>query len=116
MKTRITFILLLLSTFTFAQNIISGKVLDQKGKPVAGANIYIDGTYDGATSSETGDFSFETTEVGNKTLVVSFLMFETFSKEIDVRANWEVEQPFDLSIPYTPEPKVKNKPKKDTKK
>lgn len=28
-----------------------------------------------------------------------------FSKEIDVRANWDVNQIFDLSIPYTPEPK-----------
>jgi len=84
MKTNITFILLLISSFTFAQNVISGKVLDQKGKPVPGANIYIDGTYDGATSSETGDFSFETSEKGNKTLVVSFLLYETFKKEIDV--------------------------------
>ena len=84
MKTRITFILLLLSTFTFAQNIISGKVTDQKGKPVAGANIYIDGTYDGATSSETGEFSFETTAEGNQFIVISFLLFETYKKEIDV--------------------------------
>lgn len=30
-----------------------------------------------------------------------------FSKEIDVRANWDVEQVFDLNIPYTPEPKKK---------
>ena len=29
------------------------------------------------------------------------------SKEIDIRANWDVEQVFDLSIPYTPEPKKK---------
>lgn len=39
-----------------------------------------------------------------------------FSKEVEVRANWDVVQPFDLSIPYTPEPKVKSKPKKDAKK
>ena len=39
-----------------------------------------------------------------------------FSKEVDVRANWDVVQPFDLSIPYTPEPKVNNNPKKGTKK
>lgn len=32
-----------------------------------------------------------------------------FSKEIDVRANWDVEQAFDVSIPYTPEPKMKTK-------
>ena len=30
-----------------------------------------------------------------------------YSKDIDVRANWDVEQVFDLSIPYNPEPKKK---------
>jgi len=39
-----------------------------------------------------------------------------FSKEIDVRANWDVDQVFDLSIPYSPEPIKKVKPKKDVKK
>jgi uncharacterized protein (DUF2141 family) len=29
------------------------------------------------------------------------------SEEVDVRANWEVQQIFDLSIPYTPKPKKK---------
>lgn len=33
-----------------------------------------------------------------------------FSKAVDVRTNWDVSQPFDLSIPYTPEVK-KKKPK-----
>jgi len=86
MKTKLLFTIsfLFLTAFTFAQNTISGKVLDQKGKPVPGANIYLDGTYDGATSSETGDFSFETTTTGNQTLVISFLLYETFKKEIDV--------------------------------
>ena len=36
------------------------------------------------------------------------------SKEIDVRANWDIEQIFDLSIPYTPEPKKKEEKKKKT--
>jgi hypothetical protein len=35
-----------------------------------------------------------------------------FSNEIDVRANWDVDQVFDVSVPYTPE----QKKKKDTKK
>jgi hypothetical protein len=38
-----------------------------------------------------------------------------FSKGIDVRANWDVEQLFDLSIPYTPEPKKKEDKKKPIK-
>ncbi|MFV5686640.1 Ig-like domain-containing protein [Flavobacterium sp. GB2R13] len=37
-----------------------------------------------------------------------------FSKEIDVRANWDVNQVFDLSLPYIPEPKKKTD-KKDKK-
>jgi len=86
MKTKLLFTItfLFLTIFSFAQITISGKVLDQKGKPVPGANIYIDGTYDGATSSDTGEFSFETTSTGNQFIVVSFLLYETFKKEIDV--------------------------------
>lgn len=34
-----------------------------------------------------------------------------FSKEIDIRSNWDIEQPFDVSLPYTPEPKKKTETK-----
>ena len=68
----ITFAVLLLSLTVFSQNTISGKVIDEKGKPVSGANVFIEGTYDGASSVENGDFSFTTTTTGNQTLVVSF--------------------------------------------
>jgi hypothetical protein len=37
-----------------------------------------------------------------------------FSKQIDVRANWDVDQAFDLSIPYTTEPKNKLDKKKSS--
>ena len=82
-------ILLLLIFFLFttllaAQNTLSGKVVDQKGNPVSGANIYIDGTYDGTSSNEQGAFSFTTTTTGNQNLVVSFLVFETTKMLIDV--------------------------------
>ncbi len=39
-----------------------------------------------------------------------------FSKEIDVRANWDVEQVFDVSLPYIPQPKKKKDNKKKNKK
>lgn len=38
-----------------------------------------------------------------------------FSGDIDVRANWDVEQTFDLSIPYTPPVKKEDKDKKKKK-
>lgn len=84
MKTIFILIILLISTLTFSQNTISGKVVDEKGKPVSGANVYIEGTYDGTSSSETGDFTFETNSKGTQLLVVSFLVFETVKTSIDV--------------------------------
>jgi hypothetical protein len=45
-----------------------------KGKFIAGANIYIDGTYDGATTNENGQFSFSTTATGNQVLLVFLFM------------------------------------------
>ena len=88
MKTFYTFILFFLSFTVLAQNEISGTVLDEKNKPIAGANIYIDGTYDGATSDENGKFSFSTTTIGNQTLVISFVTYVTLSIAIDV-ANYK---------------------------
>ncbi|RTZ05147.1 TonB-dependent receptor [Flavobacterium bomense] len=78
------FAFLLFSLTIFSQNTVSGKVVDEKGKPVSGANIFIEGTYDGTSSSEKGDFSFTTTTTGNQSLVVSFLIYETLKTIIDV--------------------------------
>ncbi len=88
MKLVITFSILLLSISVFSQTIISGKIVDKKHLPISGANIFIEGTYDGATSTEKGDFSFETSATGNQVLVVSFMAFETSKIDIDV-ANYQ---------------------------
>ncbi|WP_222984534.1 TonB-dependent receptor [Flagellimonas meishanensis] len=59
-----------------AQTDISGLVTDMKGNSIAGANVYLEGTYDGASTDENGYFSFATTETGTQTLVVSMLSYE----------------------------------------
>jgi CarboxypepD_reg-like domain/TonB-dependent Receptor Plug Domain len=82
MKTITLFLTLLISTIGFSQSIISGTVLDNKNKPIEGANIFIEGTYDGATSNEKGQFSFTTDVKGNQVLVVSYLTFETLKTPI----------------------------------
>lgn len=84
MKTFYSLILLFSCFITFSQTEISGTVVDQKNRPLAGANIYIDGTYDGATTDENGKFSFLTNEIGNKTLVIVMITYETFSQTVDV--------------------------------
>ncbi|MBA4318211.1 MAG: TonB-dependent receptor [Flavobacterium sp.] len=73
------FLLIAIFLFTicsFSQTTISGKIVDEKNNPIPNANIYIDGTYDGATSNSTGEFSFESAVVGNQNLVIRALSFE----------------------------------------
>ncbi|WP_291865213.1 TonB-dependent receptor [Maribacter sp.] len=72
-----TFILIFTTSVAFSQTLISGKVANEKGNPIAGANVYLEGTYDGASTGNDGNFSFETTEKGTQTLVVSMLSYET---------------------------------------
>ena len=83
MRTFYTFTFMLLAFISNAQQTISGTVVDEKNKPVVGANVFIDGTYDGASTDEKGNFNFQTTASGNQTLVISFLTFETLKMPID---------------------------------
>lgn len=63
----------------FSQTTISGVVTQANGTPILGANVYLEGTYDGTSSDENGNFSFKTLEEGTQTLIVSFLSFEDFN-------------------------------------
>lgn len=67
-----------------AQQTINGIVLNNNDVPLAGANVFLEGTYDGRTTDENGKFSFKTTETGTQTLKVSYISFETFSMIGDV--------------------------------
>ena len=67
-----------------AQTNISGTVTDSKNNPIEGANIYLEGTYDGASSDENGKFNFETAETGTQNLVVSMISFDTYMQAGDV--------------------------------
>jgi len=92
MKKLIVFLFLCIQTITFAQSTISGIITDQSNTPIFGANVYLKGTYDGASTDEKGAFSFTTEETGTQILVVSFLSFE--SKELTL----EVTQMQNLTI------------------
>ena len=78
------FIAVFISSFGFSQTKLSGKVTDGKDLPILGANVYVEGTYDGATTNEKGEFSFTTTVKGNQVLVISFLSYETINLPIVV--------------------------------
>ena len=84
MKSLLTLITLSICTSFYAQVTISGKVVDAKGNPLVAANVYIDGTYDGAVTTEDGTFTFETTAIGIRTLIISFVSFEELRQRIVV--------------------------------
>lgn len=84
MKSNLLLFFLFSSLSLFAQTEISGKIIDEKGEPIQGANVYLNGTYDGASTDEKGLFKFKTNTEGMQLLVVSFLSFETLKKTIEV--------------------------------
>ena len=74
------YILLLLFTLThvclMAQTRITGRVRDANDKGLAGANIYIEGTYDGTSSNLEGLFFLESSETGEQVLRIEFIGFK----------------------------------------
>ncbi len=85
MKTTISLIaFFFISIITLAQSTVSGIVTDAKNNPIEGANIYLEGTYDGASSDVNGKFNFETSEKGTQNLIVSMIAFDTYMQAGDV--------------------------------
>lgn len=74
-----------------AQFLISGRVLDQSGVPMAGANVYIDGTYVGTVTDEKGDFSIGNVAWGLCTVKASFLGFQTESRLLEVSGSQTID-------------------------
>ena len=63
----------------FAQVQLTGKVTDTKNNPLPGANVFIQNSYDGATTDSLGNFSFKTNLKGIQTLSASFIGYKPFS-------------------------------------
>ncbi|MDT7827886.1 TonB-dependent receptor [Pricia sp. S334] len=75
-RTLLILMLLLFCEYIFCQTPISGKVSDSSDNPIPGANVYLEGTYDGTSTGSDGSFAFETSETGSQTLVISMLGFQ----------------------------------------
>jgi hypothetical protein len=65
-----------------AQTRITGQVMDANGEGLTGANIYLEGTYDGTTSNQLGQFVLESSEIGEQVLHIEFIGFKGFQKNI----------------------------------
>ncbi len=85
MKKMITIGLFMLAAVPgFSQTRIKGKVTEQNGAPLAGANVFLEGAYDGTTTEENGNFEFQTEETGLHTLLVTFLGYDSIAKPLEL--------------------------------
>ena len=70
-----------------AQVEISGVVVNEQGRPVVGANLFIQGSYDGCTSDSLGMFGLKTSLGGSQTLIASYIGFETQGIVLEIKTN-----------------------------
>jgi len=84
-KTILLIIGQLLVIFAQSQVKISGAIKLKDGKPVSGANLFLQGTYDGCTSDSLGQFRFKTEETGKQMLVASFVGYQTNGISLDIK-------------------------------
>jgi len=80
-KIWILFLLIFSAASVNAQTTVSGKVKDNKNKPVPGVSITLKDSYDGATTDSIGNFSFKTSEKGEFTLIASAIGYKNLSKK-----------------------------------
>lgn len=84
MRTPLTLVVLFFTLSAIAQTRLTGKVIDEKGQAIPGANIVIVDSYDGASSAVDGSFDFTTEETGSRILNVTFVGYKSSSQKIDL--------------------------------
>lgn len=83
--TIITVLLLIaINTFSQSKSILEGTILDENNRPIAYANVYLEGTIDGTSTDENGSYILETESEGIVTLVVSFVGYKPYSVTSDI--------------------------------
>jgi len=70
-----------------AQTKISGTIKDNRGRPLKGVSITIKDSYDGAVSTETGSFSFSTSEKGKQTIESKLLGYKGNPQMIELNGS-----------------------------
>jgi TonB-dependent starch-binding outer membrane protein SusC len=66
---------------------IRGKVINEKGEPIPGASVTLQGLKGGTTTNEKGEFSLKNIPDGNYTLQITFVGHDKFEQSITVSGN-----------------------------
>jgi hypothetical protein len=67
---------------TLAQTTISGKVTSEDEEPLPSANVFLKDTYDGISTDAKGNYSFNTFEEGERTLVASYIGYKSGEQKV----------------------------------
>ena len=86
-RTTLTYFLFIATSIQAIATQIAGTITDMQGEQLPGVNVYIKGTYDGATTDLQGQFLFETHEAGEQTLVASFVGYKEYETPIDLNTD-----------------------------
>lgn len=78
-------------TMVLAQSTIRGRVLDEKGEPMVGALVVIEGTQTGVHTEDDGRFKFTDLERGIYTIKASFVGYENSIHKIDLTNKYDVK-------------------------
>jgi TonB-linked SusC/RagA family outer membrane protein len=81
-------LMLMISVSVFAQNKITGNVIEPNGNPIIGASVTIKGTNNGTITNVNGDFELNVEKTG--TLVVSYIGFVTQEISINGKSSFNV--------------------------
>lgn len=66
------------------KTVLTGLVHDNKGEPLVGVSLQVEGTYDGITSELDGSFSFVTDATNEAFLIVSMFGFEPVRRPLEL--------------------------------
>jgi TonB-linked SusC/RagA family outer membrane protein len=72
----LTLLLCLLNLSLFAQRMVQGRITDDNGSPIVGANVLSKGTTNTVSSNETGEFRINLSNDA-KSLIISYIGYET---------------------------------------
>jgi len=80
-----------LAMHCYAQSRISGRISDESGQPLPGANVYIEDDARGAISDKEGFYSIDNIPEGKNVIRVSYIGYHSIEKSIDIKQDMRMD-------------------------
>ena len=84
-KNHLLFIGILISSFSFGQFSLSGKIIDQDGEPLIGATIFISEISSGSSSDKDGKYFINNIQKGDYSVTFSAVGFKKVTETISIK-------------------------------